>query len=57
MTIDIDEQELALILQGLYYIEDLHWFFQNKKEVEDLIGKLDKIAEFNTVDKHPICDI
>jgi hypothetical protein len=54
INLQLNKEELNLIIRGLYAIEDMSWFFENKEQVEELIGKLEKHTETPNV---AVCDI
>jgi hypothetical protein len=55
INLQVTEQELNTILQGLYLLEDQSWFY-TKESTDKLIEKLNRIEKiYNTQDV--VCDI
>lgn len=53
-NIHLNQKELTIILQALYYYED-NKFFANQKDAEDVIKKLESIQKLNNTE-WVLCD-
>ena len=56
INIQVTEEELNTILHGLYILEDQSWFI-GKEQTENLIKRLNKISEVDSLKREALCDI
>lgn len=56
INIQVTEEELNTILHGLYILEDQSWFI-GKEKTENLIKRLNKISEVDSLKREALCDI
>lgn len=56
IDLNLTEQELNTILQGLYLLEDQSWFF-GKDKTDELIEKLNQIDKTHQKRKNAVCDV
>lgn len=56
INLELTEEELNIILHGLYLLEDQSWFFG--KDISDrLINKLNRLDKDFSIKKEAVCDI
>jgi hypothetical protein len=56
IDLQLTQQELNTVLQGLYILEDQSWFF-SKEKTDKLIEKLNLIDKAYQTKKDALCDI
>ncbi len=56
MNVEFTEEELNILLQGLYLLEDQSWFI-GKEKTNLLIYKLNDLIQRQSVISSTLCDI